>query len=100
MPSVREVMTPANAMPRTKATARSIRFPRLMKSRNSLSKFPPLSALGPKPNNACNLHDGTSADLVTSVVMTVRPVLSSIDQRIHGQRAVIEVTLTARHEHF
>lgn len=32
--------------------------------------------------------------------MTVRPVLSSIEQRIHGQRAVIEVTLTARHEHF
>ena len=32
--------------------------------------------------------------------MTVRPILSSIDQRAHGQRVVIEVTLTARHEQF
>ena len=43
---------------------------------------------------------GTGVDGLTSVIMTVRPVLSSIEQRIHGQRAVIEVTLTARHEHF
>jgi len=32
--------------------------------------------------------------------MIVRPALSSIDQRIHGQRAVIVVTLSARHERF
>ena len=32
--------------------------------------------------------------------MTVRPVLLSVDQRIRGQRAVIEVTLTSRHEQF
>jgi hypothetical protein len=32
--------------------------------------------------------------------MSVRPVLSSIDQRIHGQRAVVEVTLSSRHELF
>ena len=32
--------------------------------------------------------------------MTVRPVLLSVDQRIRGQRAEIEVTLTSRHEHF
>ena len=32
--------------------------------------------------------------------MTVRPVLLSVDQRTLGQRAVIEVTLTSRHEHF
>ncbi|MGH8928837.1 MAG: hypothetical protein ACRDWH_10835, partial [Acidimicrobiia bacterium] len=31
---------------------------------------------------------------------TARPALSSIDQRIHGQRAIIEVTLTSRHERF
>ena len=32
--------------------------------------------------------------------MTVRPVLLSVDQKTLGQRAVIEVTLTSRHEHF
>jgi hypothetical protein len=32
--------------------------------------------------------------------MTLRPALSSIDQRVLGQRVMIEVTLTARHERF
>jgi hypothetical protein len=33
-------------------------------------------------------------------MLTSRPALSTIDQRIVGDRAVIEVTLTSRHEHF
>ncbi|HEY7565896.1 MAG TPA: hypothetical protein VIA81_13300 [Acidimicrobiia bacterium] len=33
-------------------------------------------------------------------MLTSRPALSTIDQRILGDRAVIEVTLTSRHEHF
>lgn len=33
-------------------------------------------------------------------MMSTRPALASIDQRILGDRAVIEVTLTSRHEHF
>ena len=32
--------------------------------------------------------------------MTVRPVLLSVEQKTLGQRALIEVTLTSRHEHF
>ena len=32
--------------------------------------------------------------------MSVRPVLASIDQNTRGERAVVEVTLSARHEFF